>query len=281
MYVAAAIPQGLFSKLLVFLPELVAVASPILEPALIVTGSLVLVTGAGVWIYRRSQRAREKKREASTSAPVIGARADEPSATQTQASAPNRSLRQTQLNPETLMSFVKPRHPHGQAAEVTVFAPWAAPPREEFVVQVMVHAPELQDEARSRAEKNQPNAAQLASTPLHLPLTFDDKIAIRFECPQFTVPNSVQKGVWNGRLIILFFSIFLPDLKKELKVHTRAFRICQRSRGRHNPLHYNRKAGCGRSTFGVRAARRPDLSPAVHVLCFSGSSESFAVRACI
>jgi hypothetical protein len=226
MYVAAAIPQGLFSKLLVFLPELVPLAAPVVGPALIITSSVVVVTVAGVWIYRRrSQNATAKKSGRDASAPVSSAPAatplNEAPAAQSQAnpisSVSNRSLRQTQLNPETLMSLVKPRHSEGQATDVTVFAPRTAPPREEIVVQVMVHTPELRGEARSRAETFQPSAAQLASTPLQLPLSLNDKIAIQFECPRVTVSDPVQKGVWNGRLICLHFSIELPEFKKEEK----------------------------------------------------------------
>jgi len=100
-----------------------------------------------------------------------------------------------------------------QDADLTVFAPPVAAPNSEILVQIIIHTPDREAEARSRALKIEPTAEELASTPLTIQLNRNDDIKITFDCEDAKVSEPVQNIRWNGRIVCLYFMIRLPDTK--------------------------------------------------------------------
>jgi TIR domain len=97
-----------------------------------------------------------------------------------------------------------------QDVDLTVFAPIAAPPREEVIVQVIFHTPEREIEAQSRASKVDADAQTLASVPLTIQLRVGDNIKVTLESDGLTISEPVQTANWNGRLVCVYFTARMP-----------------------------------------------------------------------
>jgi hypothetical protein len=119
---------------------------------------------------------------------------------------------------KVLLSFVSSRASAPQDVDVSVFAPPAAPPNEDVLVQVLFHTPERGDEALSRATKVDPSAKILASVPLTVQAHQNDLIKATLECDGVIIPERIQTTNWNGRLVCLYFSIKTPDVKETLRL---------------------------------------------------------------
>lgn len=98
-----------------------------------------------------------------------------------------------------------------QDAYVTVFAPEAAPPRAEVLIQVFVHVPASSSEARTISLNADPSSSQLASSPLALQLQKHDLIKVSLEASGAGITEPVQSLHWNGTLVCFSFEVRLPD----------------------------------------------------------------------
>jgi hypothetical protein len=67
-------------------------------------------------------------------------------------------------------------NPAAQDADLTVYAPPAAPPGDEIIVQAIFHTPDRQAEATARAKQLDVASLQLASVPLTVQISRRDKI---------------------------------------------------------------------------------------------------------
>jgi hypothetical protein len=105
-----------------------------------------------------------------------------------------------------------------QDADESVFAPPIARPSQVIWVQIVIHTPAREAEARSRAQKIDASAEELASTPLTIPLKRNDRIKATLYCDSAHVPEAVQTTKWNGRLVCLYFSIKMPSVAAECVV---------------------------------------------------------------
>src|SRR5262245_2522601 len=97
-----------------------------------------------------------------------------------------------------------------QDTDLTVFAPPSAPPESEIIIQVMIHTPHRQSEPQARALKIEPLAQELASIPLTLQLSRNDRIKISLDCEGTQISDAVQHINWNGRSVFLYFMMRLP-----------------------------------------------------------------------
>jgi hypothetical protein len=105
-----------------------------------------------------------------------------------------------------------------QDACVAVFAPSAAPPLAEIIIQAFVHAPDMEEEAQAISLRADPNADKLASIPLALPLQRNDLIKVSLETGAASIVDPVQFLHWNCRLAYFVFEVHLPDSAVETSV---------------------------------------------------------------
>jgi hypothetical protein len=98
-----------------------------------------------------------------------------------------------------------------QDADVTVFAPQGGRPLSVIIVQVVIHTPEREDEARRRTQTVDSTSQKLASTPLTIQLRMGDKIKVTLECDGALNSAPRQFTKWNGRLVSVNFTLKLPN----------------------------------------------------------------------
>jgi TIR domain len=129
--------------------------------------------------------------------------------------------RQTQV-PEVLRS-VESGVQGPQDADVTVMAPPKARSREKIIVQVLLHTPDNESIARSKALLVEPRGQELASRPLTIQLNMHDAIKVTLDCEETKIVERVQETYWNGRYVPVQFQMQVPNTKSELvltpKVH--------------------------------------------------------------
>jgi hypothetical protein len=122
------------------------------------------------------------------------------------------------ISEKTLLGLVTPQAATAQDVDVTVFAPPAAAPNEDVLVQVIFHTLDREAEARSRAAKVDEAAMALASIPLTIQVLPNDLIKATLECDGTIISEAIQTTNWNGRLVCLYFSMRLPDVTAETKL---------------------------------------------------------------
>jgi len=105
-----------------------------------------------------------------------------------------------------------------QDAEVTVMAPRMARPREDIVVQVIIHTPDRGTDAQSKAQQLDPRSQPLAWDPLTIQLNMNDAIKVKLDCEGATIVERVKRTYWNGRWVLVQFQMQPPDTESELKV---------------------------------------------------------------
>jgi hypothetical protein len=109
--------------------------------------------------------------------------------------------------------------PHGgDAADVAVFAPQMARPRENLVVQVIVVTRDRDRvlEATSRAAKLEPRGETLNARPLRVPIGLNDAIKITVDCEGVKIAEPTKIDYWNGIYVNLEFIMELPDTESDL-----------------------------------------------------------------
>ena len=90
-----------------------------------------------------------------------------------------------------------------QDADVTVMAPRMARPREDIVVQVIIHTPDKESIAQSKAQQLDPRSQQLAWSPLTIQLNMNDPLRVRLDCEGATIVDKVKRANWNGRYVTI------------------------------------------------------------------------------
>ena len=109
-----------------------------------------------------------------------------------------------------------------QDACVTVFAPGVAKPGANILVQIILHVPDSESDARAIALKADPGSSELASSPLALPLKRHDLIKVSLEADGAGIAEPVQSLHWNGILISFPFEVGLPDLEENTLMRFKA-----------------------------------------------------------
>jgi hypothetical protein len=117
---------------------------------------------------------------------------------------------------EAILANQTGRSRQSQDADLTVFAPPSARPESEILIQVVVHTPEREDEAKSRALMIEPTADELASIPLTIQLNQNDNIKLTLDCEGAKVFEPAQNANWNGRIVCLYFMMKLPASVSEI-----------------------------------------------------------------
>jgi TIR domain len=123
----------------------------------------------------------------------------------------------TPARPDVIRS-IEPGVREPQDADLMVIAPALARPREAIIAQVIVHTPEREAEAQSRALKLEPHGQQLALVPLTIQLEMNDAIKVTLDCDRAKITEPVQSAFWNGRYVVLQFVMQLPDTESELSL---------------------------------------------------------------
>jgi hypothetical protein len=108
----------------------------------------------------------------------------------------------------------KTRRP--QDADVTVFAPPNSRPVSDIIVQVVIHTPDREGEARRRTQTTDSTSQNLASAPLTIQLKIADKIKVTIDCDRADIDEPVQTTSWNGRLVCIDFKMRLPNVTEPL-----------------------------------------------------------------
>jgi hypothetical protein len=103
-----------------------------------------------------------------------------------------------------------------QDADVTVFAPPNGRPVSDIIVQVVIHTPDREGEARRRTQTTDSTSQNLASAPLTIQLKIADKIKVTIDCDRAHVDEPVQTTSWNGRLVCIDFKMGLPNVTESL-----------------------------------------------------------------
>jgi hypothetical protein len=103
-----------------------------------------------------------------------------------------------------------------QDADVTVMAPPKARPREKIIVQVLIHTPDNESIARSKALLVEPRSQELASRPLTIQLNMHDAIKVTLDCEEAKIVERAQEIYWNGRYVPVQFQLELPNTEYEL-----------------------------------------------------------------
>ena len=103
-----------------------------------------------------------------------------------------------------------------QDADVTVMAPPKARPREKIIVQVLIHTPDNESIARSKALLVEPRSQELASRPLTIQLNMHDAIKVTLDCEEAKIVERAQTTYWNGRYVPVHFQMELPNTECEL-----------------------------------------------------------------
>jgi TIR domain-containing protein len=118
--------------------------------------------------------------------------------------------RKTLIDPETIGTLVGSNAIAPQDVDVTVFAPSVVLPREEVIVQVILHTLDREAEAHARARKSDAAVEALASVPLTVKIRENDNVRISLECENAWSPEPVQATTWNGRLVHVYFALHMP-----------------------------------------------------------------------
>jgi hypothetical protein len=102
-----------------------------------------------------------------------------------------------------------------QDADVTVMAPRKARPRENIIVQVLIHTPDKDNIAQSKARQLDPRSQSLASAQLAIQLNMHDAIRVTLDCEEAKIAERVKKTHWNGRYVTVQFQMQLPDTESQ------------------------------------------------------------------
>jgi hypothetical protein len=161
-----------------------------------------------------------------------------------------------------------------QDADVSVFAPPVAAPDRDILIQVMIHTPERESEALSRAQKTEPTAEELASIPLTVQLNASDLIRATLECEGAKIAEPVQSIRWNGRLVCLYFTMRVLSsadsvLTSKIRLFVNAipagiviFKVKVMPGAADAPLDYAQQEGCSADRLPQPAL---DLAPVAHL----------------
>ena len=90
-------------------------------------------------------------------------------------------------------------------------------------MQVILHTPDREGEALTRARKGEPGGQALASVPLTIQVRRNDNIKVSVECVDATIPEPMQTAVWNGRLVCLYFTMQMPNVELIVRAKLRIF----------------------------------------------------------
>jgi hypothetical protein len=95
--------------------------------------------------------------------------------------------------------------------EVSVFAPPRLAARDQFYIQVFLHALEAFQAAEQTATKNEPAAELQGAMPMILPLQANDRIRITLDTDgAIVIGNAVQEFHWSERLEYVAFAVRFP-----------------------------------------------------------------------
>jgi hypothetical protein len=120
------------------------------------------------------------------------------------------SNKETPAIPEAIRS-IESGVRESQDADVTVMAPRMARPREKIIIQVLIHTPDKDSIAQSKARQLDPRSQSLASTQLAIQLNMHDAIRVTLDCEEAKIAERAKKTIWNGRYVTVQFQMQLPD----------------------------------------------------------------------
>ncbi|MFH1330146.1 MAG: toll/interleukin-1 receptor domain-containing protein [Actinomycetota bacterium] len=95
--------------------------------------------------------------------------------------------------------------------DCTVFAPSRAAPSETFLVQVLAHRPEREEDARRIAEEADEGSRRAGSVSLGTELEAGSVLTIELVLPGLTVDEPVQTLTWRGRTDSTAFGVSVPS----------------------------------------------------------------------
>jgi hypothetical protein len=93
-----------------------------------------------------------------------------------------------------------------------VFAPSRVRPLDEVIIQVIVHSPERESEAKRRALNVDRESEPLASVPLPVQLQMGDQLRFTLECSDAWIREPIHNIGWNGRLVCVHFLLLAPGV---------------------------------------------------------------------
>jgi hypothetical protein len=95
--------------------------------------------------------------------------------------------------------------------ECTVFSPFKVERGESFLVQVISHLIEKQDEAEKMAREFDENAVRRGYTSLETEIERGSKLTFELSISGINIEDPVQSTVWRGKTIPVSFEVQIPD----------------------------------------------------------------------
>lgn len=95
--------------------------------------------------------------------------------------------------------------PSGQRVSCTAYAPQAAPPDEDFLIQIALHQAIDAAKVRAQAMSADPRAERRASTELEGEIRAGDRVELRLIASDLAIDEAQQSVAWNGDAKVVQF----------------------------------------------------------------------------